>query len=138
MVVLCGHNDALLAARRPGRTRGLVLFCACMRERAYVYVCVRFVHCIDQKLTDFSKQKRIDDEIDQLMVDIRRIGDSGVPEVSFGLLFDDNGVQQFYESLAGTLKCAKKRGYIDYKADLLLKGVSDNVVISIKKEPSRH
>lgn len=70
------------------------------------------------------------------MVDIRRIGENGVPEVTFGQLFDDDDVQQYYEALVGTLKSAKKRGYIDYKGILLLKGVSDNVVISIKKEPT--
>jgi Costars len=70
------------------------------------------------------------------MLDIRRIGESGVPQVTFGELFEDDSVQQYYEALVGTLKCAKKRGYIDYKGILLLKGVSDNVVISIKKEPS--
>lgn len=80
-------------------------------------------------------QKRIEDEIDQLMVDIRRLGESGVPEVTFGELFSDDAVQQYYEALVGTLKSAKRRGFIDYKGVLLLKGVSDNVVISIKNEP---
>jgi Costars len=65
------------------------------------------------------------------MIDIRRIGDNGVPEVRFGDLFDDDEVQQYYEALVGTLKSAKKRGLVTYKGMLLLKGVSDNVVISI-------
>ena len=30
------------------------------------------------------------------MVDIRRIGEDGVPEVTFGALFDDDDVQQYY------------------------------------------
>ena len=75
-------------------------------------------------------QKRIDDEIQQLLVDIRRIGDDG-PQVKFGELFDDDDVQQYYEALVGTLKSAKKRGVIDFKGQMLLKGMHDNVVISI-------
>lgn len=71
------------------------------------------------------------------MIDIRRIGeDDGT--VTFGELFDDDKVQQYYEALVGTLKSAKKRGLIDYKGILLLKGVSDNVVISIKHENSNN
>ena len=68
------------------------------------------------------------------MIDIRRLGEVDAPNVTFGALFDDDDVQQYYEALVGTLKCAKKRGLIDYKGILLLKGVSDNVVISIKQE----
>ena len=77
-------------------------------------------------------QKRIDDEIQQLLVDIRRIGEPGEPEVKFGDLFDDDEAQQYYEALVGTLKSAKKRGIIDFKGQMLLKGMHDNVVISIK------
>jgi len=83
-----------------------------------------------------QKQKRLEEEINQLMVDIRRIGEDGAPEVKFGDLFDDDDVQQYYEALVGTLKSAKKRGLIEYKGILLLKGVSDSVVISIKNEES--
>ena len=79
-----------------------------------------------------TTQKRLDEEMNQLMVDIRRIGEDGAPEVTFGELFDDDDVQQYYEALVGTLKCAKKRGLVEYKGILLLKGVSDDVVISIK------
>ena len=75
------------------------------------------------------------EEINQLMVDIKRLGEDGAPNVKFGELFDDDDVQQYYEALVGTLKSAKKRGLIEYKGILLLKGVSDNVVITIVKEP---
>jgi len=57
-------------------------------------------------------QKRVEAEIQQLLVDIRRIGPTypdGSPHVLFGELFDDDDVQQYYEALVGTLKCAKKR-----------------------------
>jgi hypothetical protein len=68
-------------------------------------------------------------------VDIRRIGDEpGSPHVKFGELFDDDVVQNYYEALVGTLKSAKKRGMIEFKGQMLLKGVSDDVVISIKED----
>jgi Costars len=76
-------------------------------------------------------QKRLEEEIKQLLLDIKRIGIPGTPSVTFGELFDDDDVQQYYEALVGTLKCAKKRGLIEYKGMLLLKGVSDDVIISI-------
>jgi hypothetical protein len=69
------------------------------------------------------------------LVDIRRIGDEpGSPHVKFGELFDDDVVQNYYEALVGTLKSAKKRGMIEFKGQMLLKGVSDDVVISIKED----
>jgi hypothetical protein len=77
-------------------------------------------------------QKRIDEEVQQLLLDIRRIGDEpGSPHVKFGELFDDDQAQNYYEALVGTLKSAKKRGKIDFKGQMLLKGMHDNVVISI-------
>jgi hypothetical protein len=80
---------------------------------------------------EITSQKRLEEEIKQLLIDIDRIGTAGVPNVTFGELFDDDDVQQYYEALVGTLKCAKKRGLIEYNGILLLKGVSDSVVISI-------
>jgi hypothetical protein len=64
--------------------------------------------------------------------DIQRIGEPGSPQVKFGELFDDDQVANYYEALVGTLKSAKKRGVIDYQGQMLLKGMSDDVVISIK------
>lgn len=75
-------------------------------------------------------QERLQNELNQLIRDIRRIGNN-TDECSFGALFDDDTVQNYYEALVGTLTSAKKRGYIDYPGRLLLKGVSDNVVIRI-------
>lgn len=80
-------------------------------------------------------QKRVDEEVAQLMIDIRRLGkEPGTPQVKFGELFDDDDVQQYYEALVGTLKSAKKRGMISFKGQMLLKGMHDDVVISITKE----
>ena len=71
------------------------------------------------------------------MIDIRRIGPthaSPFPKVLFGELFDDDDVQQYYEALVGTLKCAKKRGVIHFKGQILLKGIHDKVTITIVEE----
>ena len=65
------------------------------------------------------------------MVDIRRIGEEGEPHVLFGDLFDDDEVANYYEALVGTLKAAKKRGLIEFKGQMLLKGVNDKTKITI-------
>ena len=49
----------------------------------------------------------------------------------FGELFDDDQVANYYEALVGTLKSAKKRGLIDFKGQMLLKGPHDKVKITI-------
>jgi len=77
-----------------------------------------------------NHEKRIEAELEQLVIDIRRLGPSG-DTVSFGELFDDDDVQNYYEALVGTLKCAKKRGIIKFKGQMLLKGMHDSVTISI-------
>ncbi len=76
-------------------------------------------------------QVRMDEEIQQLLKDIQRIGDPEEPSVTFGVLFDDDGVANYYEALVGTLKAAKKKGLIKYDGQFLLKGINDNVVISL-------
>jgi hypothetical protein len=65
--------------------------------------------------------------------DIKRCGEKGEPTVKFGELFDDPEVEQYYEALVGTLKNAKKRGLISFEGQMLLKGVHDNVLVSIVK-----
>lgn len=80
-------------------------------------------------------EKRVDEEVKQLLLDIRRIGNvPGSPQVKFGELFDDDNVQQFYEALVGTLISAKRRGVIDFKGQMLLKGMHDSVIISITEQ----
>lgn len=80
-----------------------------------------------------KSQERMDAEMQQLLKDIRRIGEQGKPQVTFGELFDDDQVANFYEALVGILKAAKKKGIIHYEGQVLLKGMSDQVVISIVK-----
>jgi hypothetical protein len=74
------------------------------------------------------------EETEQLLKDIRRVGEAGKPEVTFGELFVDSEVEQYYEALVGTLKSAKKRRLIDFEGQMLLKGPHDKVVISIVKQ----
>jgi len=66
-------------------------------------------------------------EMVQLIKDIKRIGDG--KSVTFGALFDDEQVQDFYEALIGTLKGAKKKKLIDFPGQFLLKGQHDKVEI---------
>ena len=71
-------------------------------------------------------------EISQLLVDIKRIQPEGETFCAFGDLFSDEQVEQYYEALVGTLKAAKKKGLIHFKGQILLKGMHDNVRVSIK------
>jgi hypothetical protein len=73
----------------------------------------------------------MNDEIQQLLTDIKRIGESDKPYVEFGELFDDEEVANYYEALVGTLRGAKKKKLIEYEGQFLLKGFSDKVIISI-------
>jgi hypothetical protein len=89
-----------------------------------------------------SCHSRHEQELLQLLLDIRRIGSSGIGIggantcqdstcCRFGDLFDDPRVEQYYEALIGTLRSAKKRGLITFKGQMLLKGMHDKVVIRI-------
>lgn len=73
----------------------------------------------------------------QLQQDIMRIGAKqadGKYSVKFGALFDDEQVTQYYEALVGTLKSAKRRGIVDFKGQMLLKGAHDDVVITLTSD----
>ena len=67
----------------------------------------------------------------QLVKDIKRLGEKGTHACTFGELFDDEQVANYYEALVGTLKAAKRKGRVKYEGQMLLKGMSNNVVISI-------
>ena len=79
-------------------------------------------------MTNFAKMSNhmetVDRECLEIQKDIQRLGEkkNGSYSVEFGILFDDDKVQQYYEALVGTLKAAKKRGILDFKSALLLKG----------------
>lgn len=80
-----------------------------------------------------SHFERVDREVNQLLVDILRITPEGSPFCTFGPLFEDPQVEQYYEALVGTLKSAKRKGLIRFKGQMLLKGMHDNVQIDIIK-----
>jgi len=70
--------------------------------------------------------------------DIARLGtqnSDGKYVVKFGVLFDDEFGQQYYEAIVGTLKAAKKKGFIDFKGQMLLKGAHDDVDITLLVPP---
>jgi len=76
-------------------------------------------------------EERLQNELQQLKLDIQRVGDPTQPACSFGELFADEFAEQFYEGIAATLKAAKKRGIVKYNSPLLLKGAHDNVMITL-------
>jgi hypothetical protein len=74
---------------------------------------------------------RLTEECEELKKDVKRLGKQmdGVWSVPFGVLFDDDKAQSYYEALIGTLKAAKKRKIVDFKGQMLLKGMHDKVPI---------
>merc|ERR1719471_602107 len=81
-----------------------------------------------------AHQEKVNEEVQELKKYIRRLGnknDKGQYEVTFGVLFDDDEGQQYFEAIVGTLKSAKKRKIITFKGQMLLKGAHDDVVITL-------
>lgn len=80
---------------------------------------------------------QVEHEISLLTNFIRSIGkpngSTGKYETTFGDLFRSDDVQNTFESLAGTLKAAKRRKVISYASELLLQGVHDKEVITLEK-----
>ena len=80
----------------------------------------------------------VNHDLSLLLEHIRRLGTAnaatGLVEVKFKALFDDDEVANSLESLAGTLKAAKKKKKVAYGPELLLQGASDDVVITLCKE----
>ena len=82
-------------------------------------------------------QATVEREVLEIQRDIKRIGSpnaDGKHSVKFGVLFEDEKVEQYYEAIVGTLKAAKKRGYIDFKGQILLKGAHDDVDVILVNE----
>ena len=79
----------------------------------------------------------VEEEIEILSGHIKRLGKSdadGSVQVTFKELFDDDQVSNSLESLAGTLKAAKKKAVVSYGPELLLQGMSDKVVITLNNK----
>ena len=78
----------------------------------------------------------VDHEVSLLVDYIKKLGDGkgdGLYEVTFKTLFDDDEVANTLEALVGTLRAAKKRKIINYEGELLLQGVHDKTIISLKE-----
>lgn len=80
---------------------------------------------------------QVEHEISLLTNFIRSIGklntSTGKYETTFGDLFRSDEVQNTLESLAGTLKAAKRRKILSYNSELLLQGVHDRELITLEK-----
>merc|ERR1712037_799800 len=61
----------------------------------------------------------VEEEVGLLIGHIKRLSTDG-ESVTFKALFDDDAVANSLESLAGTLKAAKRKGKVNYGPELLL------------------
>mmetsp|Transcript_78739 Transcript_78739/g.155951 ORF Transcript_78739/g.155951 Transcript_78739/m.155951 type:complete len:422 (+) Transcript_78739:53-1318(+) len=69
-------------------------------------------------------------QVGLLVQEIGRISE-GHGTVPFGVLARDEVVSSAFETLLGTLKAARKRGILDFKGDLLLMGLHDDVLVEL-------
>jgi len=79
-------------------------------------------------------QDHVNTEIAILVKEMQRIGTTnadGAISIKFKVLFEDDTIAQTLESLAGTLKAAKKQKVLTYKGQLLLQGMSDDEDITL-------
>ncbi|XP_021717243.1 costars family protein-like [Chenopodium quinoa] len=77
----------------------------------------------------------VEEEIGKLQEEIKRLGqiqEDGSYKVTFGVLFNDDRCANIFEALVGTLRAAKKRKILTYDGELLLQGVHDNEIITMK------
>ncbi|KAG5183245.1 costars domain-containing protein, partial [Tribonema minus] len=80
--------------------------------------------------------EQIEREVEHLRKVITRLGTpqaDGKIGVTYGVLFDDEEGQDYFEALMGTLKAAKKRGVVDFQGQMLLKGAHDSVMVTLLK-----
>ncbi|KAM9354125.1 costars family protein ABRACL [Pholidichthys leucotaenia] len=76
-------------------------------------------------------------EIELLVREIKRLGTENAEGdiiVKFGVLFSDDHCANIFEALVGTLRAAKRKNIIDFKGEMLLQGVHDDVDIILLKE----
>jgi len=72
----------------------------------------------------------VDEEIEKLIPICRRLcNQQGT--FTFGQIFYDDEAAGTFESLVGTLKAAKKRGIVAFKAEVLLQGAHNAEVIKL-------
>jgi hypothetical protein len=77
-------------------------------------------------------------DVSLLVAGMQRFADKqadGTYKTTFGKIFRDETLEQQLESLVGTMKTARKNGFIDFKGQMLLSPSHDNVeVILLKTE----
>jgi hypothetical protein len=76
----------------------------------------------------------VDHDVHLLVEGLKRIGKEqpdGTFKTTFIQVFKDEVLEQQLESLVGTLKAARKKGYIDFKGQMLLQGAHDSVEITL-------
>jgi len=81
----------------------------------------------------------VDHDLSLLVAGIKRLVAAGKGSTeadgsmltTFGAVVDDEELEQQLESLVGTLKAGRKRGVIDWKGQLLLKGPDDAAPIQL-------
>jgi len=83
----------------------------------------------------------VDGEIAILVAGLKRLAKApnapnaeGQYVVKFKDVFNDNEMMGKLEALVGTMKAAKKRKIIDYKGEILLQGVSNDVDVILLKQ----
>ena len=88
----------------------------------------------------------VDHEVKLVQWHIKRLGKAvgdGTYQITFGDLFNDEKVEQIFESLVGSLKAAKRRNIIHFDGMLLLMPTHKDVIITLKvplpdDEPEPH
>ena len=72
----------------------------------------------------------VDEEVHRLIKISERLCGGPTGSYTFKQIFYDKEAEGAFESLAGTLKAAKRRGVISYDSPILLQGAHDAVVIT--------
>lgn len=73
-------------------------------------------------------------EVKMLVEEIHRLGDvgpDGKVSVKFVKLIDDERCSNIFEAIIGTLKAARKSSVLTFEGEFLLKGVHDDVPITL-------
>eukprot|EP01099_Mayorella_cantabrigiensis_P006288 TRINITY_DN51_c0_g1_i1.p1 TRINITY_DN51_c0_g1~~TRINITY_DN51_c0_g1_i1.p1 ORF type:complete len:106 (+),score=27.91 TRINITY_DN51_c0_g1_i1:32-349(+) len=77
-----------------------------------------------------------DHDVKLLVAAIKRIAEplpDGTYKTTFIKIFKDEILEQQLESLVGTMKAARNKGFIDFKGQMLLQGAHDNVEVTLLK-----
>ncbi|XP_068609830.1 costars family protein ABRACL [Brachionichthys hirsutus] len=77
----------------------------------------------------------VEHEVELLVEEIKRLGtegEDGKITVKFGVLFCDTRCANIFEALVGTLRAAKRKKIVDFKGELLLQGVHDDVDVVLQ------